>query len=61
MPRFRRSAPRDKRLSADYELPFQAHATMEPMNCTVILDGDRAEVWAPAQEPGLGSRQVLAG
>lgn len=45
------AAPTDKKVEADYELPFQAHATMEPMNCTVRFDGDRAEVWAPAQGP----------
>ncbi len=44
-------APTDKRVEADYELPFQAHATMEPMNCTVFIEKDRAEVWAPAQGP----------
>lgn len=44
-------APKDKRVSADYELPFQAHATMEPMNCTVRFDGDSAEIWAPSQGP----------
>ena len=46
-------APQDKRVEADYELPFQAHATMEPMNCTIRVDGDRAEVWVPAQGPDL--------
>lgn len=45
------SAPKEKRVDADYELPFQAHATMEPMNCTVKVDGDHAEVWVPAQGP----------
>jgi CO/xanthine dehydrogenase Mo-binding subunit len=45
------SAPKEKRVEADYELPFQAHATMEPMNCTVRIDGDKAEVWVPAQGP----------
>jgi isoquinoline 1-oxidoreductase beta subunit len=45
------AAPKDKRVDADYELPFQAHATMEPMNCTVRIDGERAEVWVPAQGP----------
>jgi isoquinoline 1-oxidoreductase beta subunit len=45
------AAPADKRVEADYELPFQAHATMEPMNCTLFIQKDRAEVWAPAQGP----------
>jgi len=45
------AAPAEKRVEADYELPFQAHATMEPMNCTVFIEKDRAEAWAPAQGP----------
>lgn len=44
-------APQDKRIDCDYELPFQAHATMEPMNCTVYIGNGRAEAWAPAQGP----------
>jgi isoquinoline 1-oxidoreductase beta subunit len=43
--------PAGKRVDADYELPFQAHATMEPMNCTVRANSDSAEVWVPAQGP----------
>ncbi len=45
------SAPAEKKVECDYELPFQAHATMEPMNCTVHIQSDRAEAWAPAQSP----------
>ena len=45
--------PESKRLECDYELPFQAHATMEPMNCTVHVLADRAEAWAPTQSPEL--------
>jgi isoquinoline 1-oxidoreductase beta subunit len=32
-----------------YELPFQAHATMEPMNCTAHVTDDRCEIWVPTQ------------
>ncbi len=46
-------------LSARYSVPFLAHATMEPMNCVVHLQGDRAEVWAPTQAPGL-AQQIAA-
>jgi isoquinoline 1-oxidoreductase beta subunit len=38
-------------IEAEYELPFLAHATMEPMNCTADVRADRAEVWAPTQGP----------
>jgi isoquinoline 1-oxidoreductase subunit beta len=40
-----------KKLEAVYEAPFQAHATMEPMNCTVSVRDDGAEIWAPTQSP----------
>ena len=40
-----------KKLDAAYQLPFVAHATMEPMNCTVHVRADGAEVWAPTQAP----------
>jgi isoquinoline 1-oxidoreductase beta subunit len=45
------NAPQDKKIEADYECPFQAHACMEPMNCTVSITPTGAEVWAPAQGP----------
>ena len=38
-------------VEAVYELPFLAHATMEPMNCTVDYRDDLCEVWAPTQNP----------
>jgi isoquinoline 1-oxidoreductase subunit beta len=37
------------RLDAAYELPFLAHATMEPMNCTVHLTPDACELWIGTQ------------
>ncbi|HZQ52864.1 MAG TPA: xanthine dehydrogenase family protein molybdopterin-binding subunit [Bryobacteraceae bacterium] len=46
------AAPSEKRIECDYELPFEAHATMEPMNCTMHIRSDGAEAWAPAQGPG---------
>ena len=39
-----------KRVEADYEVPFLAHATMEPQNCTAHVTADRVEVWAPTQD-----------
>ncbi len=32
-----------------YEVPYQAHATMEPQNCTADVRADRVDVWAPTQ------------
>ena len=36
-------------VEAVYSTPFLAHATMEPMNCTVKISADRAECWVPTQ------------
>jgi isoquinoline 1-oxidoreductase subunit beta len=38
-----------QRFEADYELPFLAHATMEPLNCTVWLRADSCELWLGTQ------------
>jgi isoquinoline 1-oxidoreductase subunit beta len=38
-----------KKVDAVYSTPFLAHATMEPMNCTVKISADRAECWVPTQ------------
>jgi len=40
-----------KKIGALYEMPYLAHATMEPMNITVHARGGEAEVWAPTQSP----------
>jgi isoquinoline 1-oxidoreductase beta subunit len=37
------------RLEAAYELPFLAHATMEPLNCTVHITPAGCEVWIGTQ------------
>ncbi len=36
-------------VEAAYELPFQAHATMEPMNTTMHVRPDGIELWSPTQ------------
>ncbi len=38
---------------AVYELPYLAHTCMEPMNCTVRVQGEEAEVWVGSQVPTL--------
>ena len=37
------------KVEATYEVPFLAHATMEPMNCTVHVRKDDCEVWVGTQ------------
>lgn len=37
--------------AATYRLPYLAHTTMEPMNCTVRLSQDLCEIWVPTQVP----------
>ena len=38
-----------KQIDAVYQVPFLAHATMEPMNCTVHVRKDGCEVWTCSQ------------
>jgi isoquinoline 1-oxidoreductase beta subunit len=40
-----------RRISAEYHLPFMAHAPMEPGNCTANFQGTSCELWAPTQVP----------
>ena len=47
-----------KTITAEYRVPFLAHATMEPMNCTVQFKDGAATVWAPAQSPGFAVNAV---
>ena len=39
-----------KRIEAEYYMPFQSHATMEPQNCTAHVTGDKAEIWVSTQD-----------
>jgi len=40
-----------RRIEAVYEVPYLAHATMEPQNCTVSVGADGCEMWVPTQNP----------
>jgi isoquinoline 1-oxidoreductase beta subunit len=42
-----------RRIDAVYEAPFLAHATMEPMNCTVDLKADGCDIYCGTQVPAL--------
>ncbi|HSL42940.1 MAG TPA: molybdopterin cofactor-binding domain-containing protein, partial [Anaerolineales bacterium] len=45
-------------IEAVYEIPFEAHATMEPMNCTAHVHDGMCEEWAPTQNPQNVQMQV---
>ena len=38
-----------KKINAVYEMPFLAHAAMEPMNCTVHVTKDSCDIWVGIQ------------
>jgi len=56
----------DRTFEAVFEVPYLAHATMEPMNCTADVRADSVTVWAPTQFQagprllGGGTRGVAA-
>ena len=52
-----------RRIDVIYEVPFLAHATMEPMNCTVDLKPDGCDIWVGTQVPALaqGAAAKLTG
>ncbi|WP_196138799.1 xanthine dehydrogenase family protein molybdopterin-binding subunit [Aliikangiella sp. G2MR2-5] len=39
----------DKTIELAFEFPYLAHATMEPLNCTVQIKGDHCEIWTGSQ------------
>jgi isoquinoline 1-oxidoreductase subunit beta len=45
------SKAKGRRIEASYQLPFMAHAPMEPGNCTAQFRGSSCELWAPTQVP----------
>jgi isoquinoline 1-oxidoreductase beta subunit len=40
-----------QRVEVVYEVPFLAHATMEPVNCTVYVRPDGCDIWVGTQVP----------
>ena len=47
-------------LEAEYSFPYQAHATVEPMNATVQLGPDGAEMWTGSQSPNRAQERAAA-
>lgn len=52
-----------KVIEAEYFTPYLAHATMEPMGCTVLVKGGRVDVWVSTQnaEASLATAAAAAG
>ena len=48
-----RLATAPQHITAEFTFPYLAHAPMEPLNCTVAFDGQKAELWMGTQMPGL--------
>jgi isoquinoline 1-oxidoreductase beta subunit len=48
----------ERTISAEYEMPFLAHATLEPQNCVAWAKEDGLEIWAATQSPDMA--QVAA-
>jgi isoquinoline 1-oxidoreductase beta subunit len=40
-----------KLVEATYEAPFLSHSPMEPLNCTIALTPERADIWISTQGP----------
>lgn len=43
-----------------FEVPFLAHACMEPMNCTADVRADRCDVWVPTQGQTASQAAAMA-
>jgi isoquinoline 1-oxidoreductase beta subunit len=48
-----------KKIEAVYEVPFLAHATMEPMNCTAHVRKDACDIWVGTQGQTLAQRTAV--
>jgi isoquinoline 1-oxidoreductase beta subunit len=48
-----------RKVEADYEVPYLAHACMEPMNCTVRITDRGCEIWVPTQNQS-GAQSVAS-
>ena len=54
------AATADKTVTAQYEVPYLAHACMEPMNCLAWVKGDDVTIWAGTQSQGP-AQGILSG
>lgn len=52
------SAPEARRLDVEYELPYLAHAPLEPLNAVAHVRSGEVEVWAGTQVPNNAASEV---
>ncbi len=45
-------------ITADYTVPWLAHATMEPMSATALYTGEALEIWTGTQAPGFAAQKA---
>ena len=47
-------------MEAFYRMPYEAHVTMEPMNCIAHVHDGVCEIWAPTQNPQQARNDVAS-
>jgi isoquinoline 1-oxidoreductase beta subunit len=47
-------------IEAEYEVPYLAHATMEPMSAAALFDAGSLTLWAGAQAPGFAASKAAS-
>lgn len=50
--------PQGTLVQSEYSSPMLAHATMEPMNCTVHVTHDQCEIWTGTQVPMRAAQEA---
>jgi isoquinoline 1-oxidoreductase beta subunit len=50
--------PKTKTLTAAYRYPFQAHGTLEPMNCAAVVKNGECEIWVGTQAPNEAQKDA---
>ena len=49
-----------RRLESVYHYPFEAHASIEPVNCTALVEDGTCEIWSPTQTPNTVQRVAMS-
>jgi CO/xanthine dehydrogenase Mo-binding subunit len=49
-----------RQIESVYHYPFAAHASVEPVNCTVLVRDGSCEIWSPTQTPNAVQKVAMA-